>query len=97
MEVVEKSELATFRPLGDRILVLPDLAKGVTDGGVVIPENLQERPPCGVVLQVGRGFGDTCPVNVGDKVRYHKLCGVELEFDGVVYLVMRLTDIIALL
>ena len=90
-----------LRPLGDRVLVKPDKAEQKTAGGLYISSGAQEKPPRGTVVAVGAGKldekGERLPmdVKVGDVVIYGKYGGNEVKVDGEDYLLMRDSDIYA--
>lgn len=92
-----------IRPLADRVVVKPLPAEEVTKGGLVIPDTAKERPQQGEVIAVGPGRitddGKKIPmeVKVGDKVLYGKYAGTEISIDGEEYLIMRESDILAII
>ena len=87
-----------IQPLADRVLVLPAPAETVTSAGIIIPESAQEKPLQGEVVAAGKGTKDEEMIlKVGDKVLYGKYSGTELEFEGVKYLMMRQSDVLAVL
>ena len=92
-----------IRPLADRVVVKPLPAEEKTKGGLVIPDTAKERPQQGEVVAVGPGRitedGKKLPmeVKVGDKVLYGKYAGTEISIDGEEYLIMRESDILAVL
>ncbi len=84
------------KPLADRVLVLPDAAEEKTIGGIIIPDTAKEKPVRGEVVAAGNGTkDDPMTVKVGDKVLYGKYAGTELEVEGKKYLIMRQSDIFA--
>ncbi len=84
------------KPLADRVLVLPDAAEEKTIGGIIIPDTAKEKPVRGEIVAVGNGTkDDPMTVKVGDKVLYGKYAGTELEVEGKKYLIMRQSDIFA--
>ncbi len=87
-----------IKPLADRVLVQPAPAEEKTSGGIIIPDTAQEKPQKGTVVAVGEGTKDN-PVTLkaGDKVLYGKYAGTELNFDGDTYLIMRESDIYAVI
>ena len=91
-----------LRPLGDRVLVKPDKAEQKTAGGLYISSGAQEKPQRGKVIAVGAGKlddkGERIPmdVKVGDVVIYGKYGGNEVKVDGEDYLLMRDSDIYAI-
>ena len=87
----------TIKPLADRVLITPAPAEEVTIGGIIIPDSAKEKPLKGTVTAVGNGTKDEeMIVKVGDTVLYGKYAGIELEVDGVKYLMMRQSDILAI-
>lgn len=86
------------KPLADRVLVLPAPAEEKTIGGIIIPDTAKEKPLQGKVVAVGNGTKDEEMVlKVGDEVLYGKYSGTEVEFDGTKYLIMRQSDVLAVL
>ena len=86
-----------IKPLADRVLVVPAPAEERTIGGIIIPDTAKEKPLKGEVVAVGNGTKDEdMVVKVGDTVLYGKYAGTELEFDGTKYLIMRQSDILAI-
>lgn len=84
------------KPLADRVLVLPDPAEEKTIGGIIIPDTAKEKPVRGEVVAVGDGTKDDPMVlKVGQKVLYGKYAGTELEVEGKKYLIMRQSDVFA--
>ena len=85
----------TIKPLADRVLVLPAQAEEKV-GGIIIPDTAKEKPQCGKVIAVGNGTKDEEMIlKVGDEVLYGKYAGTELENDGEKYLIMRQSDVLA--
>jgi len=85
-------------PLADRVLVEPAAAEEKTAGGIIIPDTAKEKPMKGTVVAVGTGKKDEpITVKVGDMVLYGKYAGTELTVDGVDYLIMRESDIYAII
>ena len=86
-----------IKPLADRVLVVPAPAEERTIGGIIIPDTAKEKPLKGKVVAVGNGTKDEeMIVKVGDTVLYGKYAGTELEFEGTKYLIMRQSDILAI-
>ena len=89
-------------PLHDRIIVKPAPAEEVTKGGIIIPDTAKEKPLQGKVTAVGKGriddSGKVVPIQlkVGDNVLYGKYAGTEVTIDGDEYLMMRETDVFAI-
>lgn len=87
----------TIKPLADRVLVLPVAAEEKTASGIIIPDTAKEKPLQGTVKAVGEGTKDEkMLLKEGDLVLYGKYAGTELEFDGVKYIMMRQSDILAI-
>lgn len=87
-----------IKPLADRVLVQPAAAEEKTSSGLYIPDSAKEKPQRGTVIAVGAGKKDEpLTVKVGDTVLYGKYSGTELTVDGSDYLIMRESDIFAIL
>ena len=87
-----------IKPLADRVLVEPAPAEERTAGGIIIPDTAKEKPQRGKVVAVGNGKPDEpMTVKVGDTVLYGKYSGTELSMDGTDYLMMRESDILAII
>ena len=87
-----------IKPLADRVLVEPAAAEEKTASGLYIPDTAKEKPQKGQVIAVGNGKKDEpLTVKVGDTVLYGKYSGTELSVDGNDYLIMRESDIFAIL
>ena len=85
----------TIKPLADRVLVLQAQAEEKV-GGIIIPDTAKEKPQRGKVVAVGNGTKDEEMVlKVGDEVLYGKYAGTELENEGEKYLMMRQSDVLA--
>ena len=86
------------KPLADRVLVKPASVEEKTAGGIIIPDTVKEKPLKGEVKAVGQGTKDEeMVVKEGDKVLYGKYAGTEIEIDGEAYLIMRQSDILAII
>ena len=86
-----------IRPLADRVLIEPAPAEETTASGIIIPDTAQEKPQRGVVVAVGPGKPDeTTTVKVGDAVLYGKYSGTDLQVEGKDYMIMRESDILAI-
>lgn len=86
-----------IKPLADRVLVEPAAAEEKTAGGIYIPDTAKEKPQRGTVVAVGPGTKDEpTTVKAGDTVLYGKYSGTELQVDGRDYLMMRESDILAI-
>lgn len=87
-----------IKPLADRVLVLPAAAEEKTIGGIIIPDTAKEKPLKGEVIAVGEGTKDEKMIlKKGDNVLYGKYSGTELEIEGTKYLIMRQSDVLAIL
>ncbi|MBN1302830.1 MAG: co-chaperone GroES [Anaerolineales bacterium] len=93
----------SLKPLGDRLVVEPQEQEEVTAGGIVLPETAKEKPQQGTVLAIGPGTRDdsgnriAMDVKVGDKVLYAKYGGTEFKQDGKKLLILRESDILAII
>ena len=86
-----------IKPLADRVLVLPAQAEEKV-GGIIIPDTAKEKPQRGKVVAVGNGTKDEEMIlKEGDTVLYGKYAGTELEVDGEKYLIMRQSDVLAVI
>jgi len=86
------------KPLGDRVLIEPQEAEVKTASGIIIPDSAQEKPQKGKVLAVGPGTKDVdMEVKVGNIVLYGKYSGTEIKVDDKTYLIMRQSDILAVI
>jgi len=87
-----------IKPLADRVLISPTAAEEVTMAGIIIPDSAKEKPLKGVVKAVGCGTKDEEMVlKEGDEVLYGKYAGTEIEFEGEKYLIMRQSDVLAVI
>lgn len=87
-----------IKPLADRVLIKAAAAEEKTAGGIIIPDTAKEKPLQGEVLAVGGGTKDEEMVlKAGDRVLYGKYAGTEVELDGEKYLIMRQSDVLAVL
>ena len=87
-----------IRPLADRVLIQPAAAEEKTVSGIIIPDSAKEKPQKGEVIAIGNGTKDEeMVVKVGDTVLYGKYAGTELELEGGKYLIMRQSDILAII
>ncbi|MBA2248876.1 MAG: co-chaperone GroES [Chitinophagaceae bacterium] len=89
----------SIQPLHDRVIVKADAAEEKTAGGIIIPDTAKEKPQRGTVVAAGPGKKEDEPVTVkaGDTVLYSKYGGTEITLEGVDYLIMRESDILAIL
>ncbi len=93
----------TLKPLADRVVVKPSEAEEKTKGGIIVPDTAKEKPVWGEVVAVGPGRvsddGKLIPMEVkaGDRVLYGKYSGTEVTVDGEELLIMRESDIFAIM
>ncbi len=88
----------SFKPINDRVVVLPAPAEEKTAGGLILPDTAKEKPQRGTVIAIGPGKeGNKMTVKKGDTVLYGKYAGQELSYDGKDYLIMREDDILVVL
>ena len=91
-----------LKPLADRLVVEPIEQEDVTAGGIILPETAKEKPQQGKVIAAGPGRTDEdgkripMDVSVGDKVLYAKYSGTEIKLDGKKVLILRESDILAI-
>ena len=84
-------------PLADRVIIKQAAAETTTASGIIIPDTAQEKPQKGSVIAVGKGTKENpITVKVGDIVLYGKYSGTELQHDGMDYLIMKESDILAI-
>ena len=87
-----------IKPLADRVLVKPAAAEEKTVSGIIIPDSAKEKPLKGEVIATGNGTKDEeMAVKKGDNVLYGKYAGTEIELEGTTYLIMRQSDILAII
>jgi chaperonin GroES len=92
----------SYRPLGDRLLVKPKATEEKTKSGIVLPDSAKEKPQEGNVVSVGTGArdekGNKVPmeVKVGDVVLFSKYSGTEVKIEGVEHLILRESDVLAI-
>ena len=90
--------IMNIKPLADRVLVRPAEAEQKTASGIIIPDTAKEKPQRGEVLAVGKGTKDhEMTVKVGDNVLYGKYSGTEIEIDGEKLMIMKESDIYAII
>ena len=90
--------MTQIKPLADRVLIEPAPAETKTVGGIIIPDTAKEKPLQGTIVAVGQGTKDEEMVlKEGDKMLYGKYAGTELEHEGKKYLIMRQSDVVAIL
>ncbi len=87
-----------IKPLADRVLVKNDKAETKTASGLIIPEAAQEKTQTAVVVEVGPGTTDN-PITVkkGNRIMYDKYAGTQVKIDGEDHLILRMSDIIAVI
>ena len=86
-----------IKPLEDRVLIEPAAAETKTSSGIIIPDSAKEKPQKGTVVAVGKGTKENpITVKVGDQVLYGKYAGTELQHEGSDYLIMKESDILAI-
>lgn len=86
------------KPLADRVIIEPAAAEEKTASGIIIPDTAKEKPQKGTVMAVGTGKKDEpMTVKVGDVVLYGKYSGTEINIDNDIYLIMRESDILAII
>ena len=92
-----------LKPLSDRVVVDPDAVEEKSSGGIILPDTAQEKPQQGTVVAIGPGKASDAgtivdmTVKAGDKVLYGKYSGTEITLEGTDYVIMRESDILAVL
>jgi chaperonin GroES len=87
-----------IKPLADRVLVAPAEAEEKTAGGIIIPDTAKEKPQRGKIIAVGIGKKDEpMELKVGDEVLYGKYAGTEISYEGKDYMMMRQSDVLAVI
>lgn len=87
-----------IKPLADRVVINPKAVEEKTAGGIIIPDTTKEKPLEGIVMAVGCGTKDvTMELKEGDRVLYGKYAGTEVSVEGQTYLIMRQSDIMAVI
>ena len=92
-----------LKPLSDRVVVEPDAAEEKSSGGISLPDTAPEKPQQGTVIAIGPGKASDAgtivdmTVKAGDKVLYGKYSGTEIALEGTDYVIMRESDILAVL
>jgi chaperonin GroES len=90
--------MANVKPLADRVLIEPAMAEEKTASGIIIPDTAKEKPQRGTVVAVGNGKKDEpLTVKEGDVVLYGKYAGTEITVDGKDYLIMKESDVLAII
>ena len=88
----------TIKPLADRVLVKNDKAETKTSSGIIIPEAAQEKTQTATVVATGPGTADEkITVKVGDRIMYDKYAGTQVKIDGEDHLILKMSDIIAII
>lgn len=87
-----------IKPLADRVLIRPTAAEEVTIGGIIIPDTAKEKPLKGEIIAVGNGTKEEDMIlKAGDIVLYGKYAGTEVELEGEKFLIMRQSDVLAVI
>lgn len=87
-----------IKPLADRVLINPTPAEEVTMSGIIIPDSAKEKPLKGTVIAAGNGTKEEEMIlKEGDTVLYGKYAGTEIEVEGNKYLIMRQSDVLAVI
>ncbi len=87
-----------IKPLADRVLVKNDKAETKTSGGIIIPDGAQEKTQTAVVIATGPGTDDEkITVKEGDHIMYDKYAGTQIKIDGEDHLILKMSDIIAVI
>ena len=95
--MAKKFESINVTPLHDRVIIKPAKAEEKTAGGIIIPDTAKEKPQRGTVVAAGPGKKDEpVTVKVGDTVLYGKYAGTEIQIEGDDLLIMRESDILAI-
>jgi chaperonin GroES len=101
--ILRRCSMSTnLKPLGDRLVVEPQEQEAMTASGLVLPETAKEKPQQGKVIAAGPGGRDSdgnriaMEVAVGDTVLYAKYAGTEIKIDGNKYLILKESDVLAL-
>ncbi len=84
------------KPLADRVMVKLQQNEAKTASGIIIPDNAQEKTQTGVVVEIGDDK-DIIKVQAGQKVMYDKYAGTQVKIDGVEHLILKMSDIIAII
>jgi len=93
----------TIKPLADRVVVKPSEAEEKTSGGIILPDTAKEKPQEGIVIAAGpgkiseNGTKVAMEVKVGDKILYGKYSVTEIVIDGIEHLIMKESDILAVI
>jgi chaperonin GroES len=84
------------KPLVDRVLIKVQESESKTAGGIIIPQTAQEKTQIGLVVAIGTDT-DVIKVKEGDKVMYDKYAGTQIKIDGVEHLIVKMSDILAIM
>ncbi|MDR2797794.1 MAG: co-chaperone GroES [Treponema sp.] len=84
------------KPLVDRVMVKLEKNEAKTAGGIIIPDTAQEKTQTGVVVAIGDD-SEVIKVKAGQKVMYDKYAGTQIKIDGVEHLILKMSDIIAVI
>ena len=84
------------KPLADRVLVKIEKSEAKSAGGIIIPDTAQEKTQTGVVSEVGND-SEVIKVKAGQKIMYDKYAGTQIKIDGVEYLILKMSDILAII
>ncbi|MDR0722597.1 MAG: co-chaperone GroES [Treponema sp.] len=84
------------KPLADRVMVKLEKNEAKTAGGIIIPDTAQEKTQTGVVVEIGDD-NEVIKVKAGQKVMYDKYAGTQIKIDGVEHLILKMSDIIAVI
>ena len=90
-----EEEKMKVKPLADRVMVKLEKNEAKTAGGIIIPDTAQEKTQQGVVVEIGDDK-DVIKVKAGQKVMYDKYAGTQIKIDGVEHLILKMSDIIAI-
>ncbi|MCL1948055.1 MAG: co-chaperone GroES [Chitinivibrionia bacterium] len=87
-----------IKPIGERVLIETLEAETKTAGGIIIPDNAQEKPQQGRIIAVGDGTAEIkLTLKAGDKVLYGKYAGTEITYEGKKYIIMKESDVLAVI
>ena len=87
-----------IKPLADRVIIQQSEAETKTASGIIIPDTAKEKPQEGVVVAVGTGTKENpVTLSVGNKILYGKYAGTELKYNGSEYLIMKESDVLAII
>jgi len=97
LKTINEMAKLNIKPLADRVILEPSAAEEKTAGGIIIPDTAKEKPQRGKIVAAGKGKKDEpMTVKPGDVVLYGKYSGTEITIDGKDYLIMRESDIVAI-